>query len=84
MPAQQRPAGLGRLEITITPAGPLNEAAVARYAELGVDRLGLLPPPDAGPAQRHVPVPADRILRSIDTVARQSIGPLTAAGGEPP
>jgi hypothetical protein len=34
----------------------------------------LLPQPDAGPAQRHAPVPVDRILRNIDTVAQQILG----------
>jgi probable F420-dependent oxidoreductase len=70
----ERPAELGRLELTVTPAGPLDAAAVDEYAELGVDRLVLLPQPDASGSQRHVPVPADRILRKIDIVARQIIG----------
>jgi hypothetical protein len=69
-----RPAGLGPLELTVTPAGPLDKAAADRYAELGVDRLVLLPQPDANPAQRHAPVPVDRILRNIDTVAQQILG----------
>jgi probable F420-dependent oxidoreductase len=69
-----RPAELGRLELTVTPAGPLDKATVDEYAELGVDRLVLLPQPDASPSQRHAPVPADRILRNIDTVAQQIIG----------
>ena len=70
----ERPAGLGRLELTVTPAGPLDQAAVDHYAELGVDRLVLLPQPDASPARRHAPVPVDRILRNIDTVAQQILG----------
>ena len=69
----ERPAGLGRLELTVTPAGPLDKAAVERYAELGVDRLVLLPQPDAGPSQRHDPVPVDRILHNIDAVAERII-----------
>jgi probable F420-dependent oxidoreductase len=69
----ERPAELDRLELTVTPAGPLDKATVERYAELGVDRLVLLPQPDAGPRQRHVPVPAERILRNIDAVAEQII-----------
>jgi len=69
----ERPAGLGRLELTVTPAGPLDKAAVERYAELGVDRLVLLPQPDAGPSQRHAPVPVDRILHNIDAVAERII-----------
>jgi probable F420-dependent oxidoreductase len=70
----ERPAALGRLELTVTPAGPLDKAAVDQYTELGVDRLVLLPQPDAGPAQRHAPVPVDCILRNIDTVAQQILG----------
>jgi probable F420-dependent oxidoreductase len=39
-----RPAGLGPLEISVTPpAGIPDAAAIARYAELGVHRLVLLP-----------------------------------------
>jgi len=69
-----RPAELGPLELTVTPAGPLDKAAVDRFAELGVGRLVLLPQPDASPGQRHAPVPVDRILRNIDTVAEQILG----------
>jgi probable F420-dependent oxidoreductase len=35
----ERPAELGPLEISVTPAGVLGRAAVARYAEIGVHRL---------------------------------------------
>lgn len=35
----ERPAALGRLEITVTPTVPLDADTVARYADLGVDRL---------------------------------------------
>jgi probable F420-dependent oxidoreductase len=69
----ERPGELGRLELTITPAGPLDRATVDQYEELGIDRLVLLPQPDAGRTQRHTPVPADRILRNIDMVAEQII-----------
>ena len=34
-----RPAGLGRLEITVTPSGPLTRELVDAYAAAGVDRL---------------------------------------------
>jgi probable F420-dependent oxidoreductase len=38
-----RPAGLGRLEITITPVpGPIDADTVRRYEDLGVDRLVLV------------------------------------------
>lgn len=40
----ERPAALGRLELTVTPPPGLPDAdTVARYAALGVDRLVLLP-----------------------------------------
>lgn len=35
----ERPAGLGELEISITPRGPLDGDAAQRFAELGVHRL---------------------------------------------
>jgi len=39
----ERPAGLGRLEITITPVpGPIDADTVRRYEDLGVDRLVLV------------------------------------------
>jgi probable F420-dependent oxidoreductase len=37
--AVSRPASLGRLEISVTPRGKLDAAAVGRYAALGVERL---------------------------------------------
>jgi probable F420-dependent oxidoreductase len=67
----ERPAHLGRLELTVTPAGPLNQATINHYQQLGVDRLVLLPEPEAERGQRHVPVPIDRILRNIDAIAQQ-------------
>jgi len=65
----ERPAHLGRLELTVTPIGPLNQAAINEYQDLGVDRLVLLPEPEASNDQRHAPVPVERILRNIDTTA---------------
>ncbi len=67
----ERPAELGPLELTVTPVGTLDEAIVSQYAELGIDRLVLLPQPDADRRQRHAPVPADRIMRNIDDVAER-------------
>jgi len=65
----ERPADLGRLELTVTPVGPLDRATVDQYEELGVDRLVLLPEPESPRGERHAPVPVDRILHNIDTVA---------------
>ncbi len=41
--AVSRPAALGRLEITVTPAPGIDAEGAARYRDLGVDRLVLLP-----------------------------------------
>ncbi|MFJ4652027.1 TIGR03619 family F420-dependent LLM class oxidoreductase [Nocardia sp. NPDC088792] len=70
----ERPPELGTLEITVTPVGPLNRRVIEQYRELGVDRLVLLPQPDAGHGDRHTPVPVDRILRNIDHVAQHYAG----------
>jgi hypothetical protein len=49
----ERPSHLGPLELNVTPRGALDRGTVERYAELGVDRLVLLPRPDVGPGERH-------------------------------
>jgi probable F420-dependent oxidoreductase len=67
----ERPADLGRLELTVTPVGPLDRATVDQYQELGVDRLVLLPEPEAERGRRHAPVPVERILHNIDRVAEE-------------
>ena len=41
--AEARPDGLGELEITVTPPGPVDADAVKRYEDVGVSRLALLP-----------------------------------------
>jgi probable F420-dependent oxidoreductase len=38
----ERPGGLGRLEISITPPGPVDADTARRYEDLGVDRLILM------------------------------------------
>ena len=40
--ATERPASLGRLEIIITPGGPIDGDTAKRYEDLGVDRLILV------------------------------------------
>jgi len=48
--AVKRPSEHGRLEISVTPAAPLDAESVSRYADLGVDRLvviGMGGSPDA-------------------------------------
>ena len=64
-----RPPWLGALEITVTPRGRLNRSIVDRYEELGVDRLVLLPDPDADWQERHRPVPVARIMQTIEDAA---------------
>lgn len=39
----ERPAALGRLEISVTPSGPLTPAMVDAYAAAGVDRIVTMP-----------------------------------------
>jgi probable F420-dependent oxidoreductase len=67
----RRPAELGPLELTVTPSGTLDRRLVDQYEALGVHRLVLLPQPDAGPDDRHQPVPLDQIKRNIDAVAHE-------------
>jgi probable F420-dependent oxidoreductase len=66
-----RPAELGPLELTTIPAGPFDRATADQYAELGVDRVVVLPRPDAPTDTPHVPVPFDEIRHTIDTVAAE-------------
>ena len=69
----ERPAHLGELEITVTPAGRTDVAAVERFTELGVDRLVLLPRTPPG-ADRSAPLDRDAILAFVDDVARTHLG----------
>lgn len=64
----ERPNTLGPLELTITPMGSFSAGVADSYQQLGVDRLVLLPRPDAERDRRHEPVPIDDILRTIDTI----------------
>jgi hypothetical protein len=58
----ERPAGLGRLEISVTPPR-VDAEGVRRYAELGVDRLVLLGMhPDEARLLRFVDEAAARLL----------------------
>jgi hypothetical protein len=61
----ERRAGLGPLEVTITPPGDVDVATAQRYAELGVDRLNLMLPWEADESS---------LRRFFDSVMR----PLTA------
>lgn len=72
----ERPAHLGRLQVTVTPVGPLDRAAIEQYIELGVDRLVVLPQPDRDSVDKHQPVPRDQILRNIDSLTETCAGLL--------
>lgn len=69
--ADARPEALGPLEITLTPTGALDRGSVERYEALGVDRLVLLPQPDAQSEDKHRPVARDQILRNIEWAAQR-------------
>lgn len=49
-----RPDGMGELEITVSPAAPVDLDSAARYAELGVHRLALRPHGDDDAAMDEV------------------------------
>jgi probable F420-dependent oxidoreductase len=71
----ERPAELGPLEVTMTPIGPYDRELVETYEALGVDRLVLLPRPDAPRERRHEPTTVDAILRTIDSLAGSVVQP---------
>jgi probable F420-dependent oxidoreductase len=56
-----RPAALGRLEITVTPPPGQGPDEVRRYADLGVDRLALL----------GIHPDADRVVRVVESAAEK-------------
>ena len=68
----ERPAELGRLELSVTPSGRFDAETAEFYEELG--RPSMLPRPGAPGSSRHEPVPADAIRRMIDTVATTVLG----------
>ena len=43
----------------------------SQYADLGIDRLVLLPQSDADRARRHAQVPTRPIMRNIDGIAER-------------
>lgn len=65
----ERPAGLGPLEVTMTPVETVDASTLRRCEELGVHRLVLLPRPGAPRDQRHLPVPEHEILRTVERAA---------------
>jgi probable F420-dependent oxidoreductase len=67
----ERPAALGPLEISVTPRPgvPLDAAGLAAYAELGVDRLVVLPPRPPADAAGNPAAVADALLAFVDDLA---------------
>ena len=51
----------------------IDRDTIARYAELGISRLVLLPNPDVSLADRHRPVPLPQILANLDSVAERLV-----------
>jgi probable F420-dependent oxidoreductase len=49
-----RPPGLGELEISVTPRGPITAELVAEFARVGVHRLVLHAPPTADGAEKTI------------------------------
>jgi hypothetical protein len=69
----ERPAWLGPFDFTvISPENRLDSEAVEGYAELGVDRVVVLPGLDVAKDRRYHPVPIDDIFRTIDHLAELS------------
>jgi probable F420-dependent oxidoreductase len=63
----QRPASLGELEISVAPRVPLDEDTALRFAELGVHRLILIPPPgmDASALQQWVKTRGEMLVGQV-------------------
>ena len=58
-----RPAGLGELEISVTPRGRMTPALVTEFARAGVHRLVLLAPPTADGVARTIEAGAAAVSR---------------------
>jgi probable F420-dependent oxidoreductase len=56
-----RPAGLGELEISVTPRGRMTPELAAEFAQVGVHRLVLLAPPTADGFARTIETAAEAI-----------------------
>lgn len=65
----ERPAALGPLEITVSPAEEVDPAVLAAYESFGVDRVVLFPNQGAPPEQRFLPVPERELLAAVDRAA---------------
>jgi alkanesulfonate monooxygenase SsuD/methylene tetrahydromethanopterin reductase-like flavin-dependent oxidoreductase (luciferase family) len=71
----ERPESLGALELTvISPTTRLDRGLVDGYAELGVDRLIVLPGLDVARERRYHGIPIDDVFRSVDHLAELAPG----------
>ncbi len=71
----ERPDALGDLEVTVSPVGGFNREVVARFADLGVDRLVVLPRAGASREDRHAVADREALLRQIDQIHAEVISP---------
>lgn len=65
----ERPSALGPLEVSVTPAEAIDAAMFARYEELGVHRLVLLPCPGAPSERGFLPGTEAEILDTVERAA---------------
>ena len=66
----ERPAALGRLEISVTPPGPVDADTARRFEELGVDRLVLMRG-FGDMAGRRSASAEDAVIRFLEDTARE-------------
>lgn len=72
--AHSRPAALGRLELSVTPAGNLDLDTARRYADLGVDRLIVLFPRSGADALFSLTVAAPAIKDYVKLLGDTVVG----------
>jgi hypothetical protein len=68
----ERPSALGKLEISITPPGPVDADTVKRFEDLGVDRLILMRTMNdmGGSGKSSAGNARDQVLAFIEETAR--------------
>lgn len=66
----ERPASLGKLEISVTPPGPIDSDTAKRYADLGVDRVVLMRGFGDMAGQREKSA-EDAVLRFLEDTAKE-------------
>ncbi|MFO0690871.1 MAG: TIGR03619 family F420-dependent LLM class oxidoreductase [Myxococcota bacterium] len=66
----ERPASLGKLEISVTPPGPIDSDTAKRYEDLGVDRIVLMRGFGDMAGQREQSA-EDAVLRFLEDMAKE-------------